>query len=86
MKWSMRRLLIGCGLDGIVAVVRVDGCWRSVWTSNVLLSSLSMAALKLMNDVMVEMHRDSASPHVGFSGPKCSLLSYSDMKLFQSLF
>ena len=57
-------------VDSIVAVVRADGSWRSVWTSNVSLSSLSMAALKLMNDVMVEMHREGDSPHIGFSGPE----------------
>ena len=44
-------------VDGLVCVVRRDGCWQTCWTTGVDLGSLSMAAMKLFSDVTVEMHR-----------------------------
>jgi hypothetical protein len=43
--------------DGLVAVVRLNGCWCTCWSAGVNLGGLSMASLKLTNDVMAEMHR-----------------------------
>jgi hypothetical protein len=57
-------------LDAIVAVVRVDGRWRTAWTSGIDLGGLSMAAIKLHADVAQEMHRTEADPRPGLSGPE----------------
>lgn len=60
------------GVDAVVAVIRVDGCWRTVWTSGVNLGGLSMAAMKLMSDSMQEVHREDDAPRPGFSGSENS--------------
>ena len=57
-------------LDAVVAVVRVDGCWRTVWSTGIDLGGLSLAAVKLFNDVAIELHRPSDEPHPGFSAPE----------------
>lgn len=57
-------------LDAVVAVVRVNGCWRTAWTSAVDLGGLSLAALKLTYDVSAELHRDGDDLRPGLSGPE----------------
>lgn len=48
------------GVDAIVAVVRINGCWTTCWSSgeNAPLDNggKSMAALKLLNDVTFSIH------------------------------
>jgi hypothetical protein len=41
--------------------VRVDGCWRTVWSAPSDMGGLSMAALKLMSDVQDLMHGTEVS-------------------------
>jgi hypothetical protein len=43
-------------VEQVVMVVRVDGCWRTVWSAPSDMGGLSMAALKLMSDVQDMMH------------------------------
>jgi len=43
-------------MEAVVAVVRVDGCWYSTWSSGIDNGGLSMAAIKLMSDVQGRMH------------------------------
>lgn len=59
----------GDELDAMVAVLRIDGCWRTVWTSGIDLGGLSMAAMKLSHDVTHEIHC-ADGVRVGFSGPE----------------
>lgn len=55
------------GLDAVVAVVRVDGCWRTAWSSGVDLGGLSMASMKLTYDIQQELHREADDPRPGRS-------------------
>ena len=43
-------------LEMVVAVVRIDGHWRTTWSNGGDTASLSMAALKLMADIQDKMH------------------------------
>ncbi len=56
--------------DAVVAIIRSEGCWRVCWTSAIDLGGLSLAAVKLLNDVQVEMHRDDAQLGPGLTGPE----------------
>ena len=44
------------GVEAMVAVVRVDGCWECCWSSQIDGGSLSMAAMKLLYDVQRFLH------------------------------
>lgn len=55
------------GIDGLVAIVRLDGCWKTCWTSGIDLGGLSMAALKLQADVIHEIHRKEDHPFLGWT-------------------
>ena len=43
-------------LEGVVVVAKCDGCWAVCWSKGVMLSGLSMAAVKLLADVQAQIH------------------------------
>ncbi|MGH9806521.1 MAG: hypothetical protein ACRD9W_04560 [Terriglobia bacterium] len=49
------------GLEAVVILVRVNGCWISCQSSSVTTAGLSMAALKLLSDAQDLMHDVEAS-------------------------
>ena len=71
MKVSVKALLGQMAeneeMDAFVAVIRVDGCWRTIWTSGLDLGGLSLAAMKLSYDASVELHRGEDAPRPGWT-------------------
>ena len=46
------------GMDAVIVVVRIDGCWGSCWSGGIDLGGMSMAALKLLYDVQSLINDD----------------------------
>jgi hypothetical protein len=44
------------GLDAVVMVCRVNGCWETCWSNDIDYGGLSMAALKLLTAAEDAMH------------------------------
>lgn len=54
------------GMEAVVAVVRVNGCWECCWSSGMDSGGLSMAAIKLLGDTQSWIHGDTS----GWSPPQ----------------
>jgi hypothetical protein len=49
------------GLEAVVVLVRITGCWTACWSDGVTVAGISMAALKLMGDAQNYIHGEKRS-------------------------
>jgi hypothetical protein len=55
------------GLETVVVLARVNGCWETTWATGVTTAGLAMAALKLLDDAQCYLY-DQKRP--GWSAPE----------------
>lgn len=53
----LHQILERDGVEAVMCVVRIDGCWHTCWSSETL-AGTAMGAMKLFNDVLNDIHED----------------------------
>jgi sulfur relay (sulfurtransferase) complex TusBCD TusD component (DsrE family) len=59
INWQalLHQILEREGVEAVMCVVCVDGRWHSCWSSETA-EGKAMAAMKLFNDVLIDMHEE----------------------------